>query len=105
MDTFSQREEGYERAFSLEEEIRFKARARRNRMLGLWAGETLGMSGTALADYASALVARGLDSADDGALVAGLVEALRPNDISEHRVRRRMEEFDAQAMAEIQAGR
>jgi hypothetical protein len=105
MDSFSQREEGFERVFTQQEETRFKARARRDRKLGLWAGETLGLTGAALADYADALVARGVAGAADDALVAALGEALQPHDVSQHRIRRRLAEFEAQAMAEIQSGR
>jgi hypothetical protein len=105
MDSFTQREEGFERAFSRQEELRFKARARRNRKLALWVGEKLGLSGPALDGYAAGLVERGLDPANDEALVADLAKALQPHDVSEHRVRRRLEEFEAEAVAEIQAGR
>jgi hypothetical protein len=105
MDTLNRREEGFEREFSHQEEIRFKARARRNRKLGIWAGEKLGLTGQALQDYAAALVARGLEVADDAALAAEIAGALKAPDVSLHRVRRQMETFDAEAMAEIQAGR
>jgi hypothetical protein len=105
MDSMARREEGFERAFSLQEELRFKARARRHRKLGMWAGEKLGLSGSALTDYATALVERGLNVADDEALVADLTQALRPYEVSEHRIRRRLETFGAAAAAEIQAGR
>jgi hypothetical protein len=105
MDPFSRREEGFEKAFSHEEEIRFKARARRNRLLGEWAGEKLGLSGPALDGYATGIVERGVATADDEALVADLAKALAPHEVSEHRIRRRIEQFDAEAMREIQAGR
>jgi hypothetical protein len=105
MDSFTHREEGFERAFIREEELRFKARARRNRKLGLWAGEKLGLTGSALDAYAAALVERGLDPADDEALVADLSTALQPHEISQHRVRRRLEMFQAEAVGEVQAGR
>ena len=42
MSTMKDREEGFERKFALDEELKFKAVARRNRMLGLWAAEKLG---------------------------------------------------------------
>jgi hypothetical protein len=103
MDTLTQREEGYERAFSHQEELRFRARARRNRLIGEWAGGKLGLSGPALKDYATALAGRAADSADDDALIAGLMKALA--DTSEHRIRRRLDEFEAEAMVELQAGR
>ena len=105
MDPLDQREEGFERAFAHEEELRFKARARRNRKLGAWAGGKLGLEGRALQDYAAALVERGLTTADDEAMASELAEALEPRGVSLHRVRRHMETFAAEAMAEIQAGR
>ena len=104
MDTLNRREEGYEREFSHQEELCFKARARRNRKLGAWAGEKLGLTGQALQDYATGLVDRGLTVADDEALAAELAEALKPSDVSLHRVRRHMATFDAEAMAGL-AGR
>src|ERR1700743_1016041 len=57
MTTFDKREEGFERKFALDEELKFKAYARRNRLLGLWAAEKLGMSGEAANAYAKAGVA------------------------------------------------
>lgn len=103
MDNFTQREEGFERAFAHEEELRFRARARRNRKLGFWAGEARGLSGPALAEYEAAYVARASEAGDDEALVTELVAALP--EISEHRIRRRLDEFGQEAMREIQAGR
>ena len=105
MEAFDKREEGFERAFSREQELRFLARARRNRKLGLWAGEKLGLSGDALTDYAARFADGAVTSDDDEALVAELVQALAGQEISAHRVRRRLEEFAAAAMQEVQAGR
>jgi hypothetical protein len=101
----TQREEGFERAFSHQEELRFRARARRDRMIGEWAGEKLGLSGPALADFAKALVSRGLDAPNDETLVAQLAKALQPLNMSEHRIRRRLAECAEAAMRDIQAGR
>jgi hypothetical protein len=47
MTTFDKREEGFEKQFAHDEELRFKAMARRNKMLGLWAAGVLGKSGAA----------------------------------------------------------
>jgi hypothetical protein len=52
MTTFDKREEGFEKKFALDEEQKFKAEARRNRMLGLWAAEKLGITGDAATAYA-----------------------------------------------------
>lgn len=104
---FDQREEGFEKRFILGEEMRFKARARRNRALGLWAAEKLGLEGDAAKALAEALVAAQIGSADDEALVARLNDdfARAGIDVSAHRIRRKLDEAAAQALADIQAGR
>ena len=56
MTTFDKREEGFEKQFAHDEELRFKAVARRNKMLGLWAAGVLGKSGADAAAYARAVV-------------------------------------------------
>lgn len=56
MTTFDKREEGFEKQFVLEEELRFKAKARRNRLLGLWAAEKLGLSGADAQAFAKEVV-------------------------------------------------
>ena len=45
MTTFDKREEGFEKKFAVDEELKFKAEARRNKMLGHWAAEKLGLTG------------------------------------------------------------
>ena len=52
MTTFDKREEGFEKKFAHDEELRFKANARRNKMLGLWAAEKLGLTGADAEAYA-----------------------------------------------------
>ena len=47
MTTFDKREEGFEKKFALDEELKFKAEARRNKLLGLWVADKLGLSGDA----------------------------------------------------------
>ena len=51
MSSFDKREEGFEKKFALDEEQKFKAEARRNKLLGLWAAEKLGLSGDAAIAY------------------------------------------------------
>ena len=57
MSSFDKREEGFEKKFAMDEEQKFKAMARRNRLLGLWAAEQLGITGDAAAAYAKEVVA------------------------------------------------
>ena len=52
MTTFDKREDAYEAKFARDEELRFKAEARRNKLLGLWAAEKLGKSGADAEAYA-----------------------------------------------------
>ncbi|HSM19852.1 MAG TPA: DUF1476 domain-containing protein, partial [Hyphomicrobiales bacterium] len=56
MTTFDKRQEGFEAKFAHDEELKFKANARRNKLLGLWAAEKLGLSGPAADDYAFSVV-------------------------------------------------
>src|SRR5256885_696925 len=56
MTTFDKREEGFEKKFAHDEELRFKANARRNKLLGLWAAEKMGLSGPTADAYAKEVV-------------------------------------------------
>src|SRR3954454_1176648 len=56
MTTFDKREEGFERKFALDEELRFRATARRNKILGLWAAGRLGKAGADAEGYAKSVV-------------------------------------------------
>jgi hypothetical protein len=65
MTTFDKREEGFEKKFAHDEELQFKANARRNRLLGLWAAEKLGLSGPEADAYAKAVVVSDFEEAGD----------------------------------------
>src|SRR5512132_1877072 len=56
MTTFDKREEGFEKKFAHDEELKFKATARRNKLLGLWAAGKLGLSGADAEAYAKEVV-------------------------------------------------
>ena len=56
MSTFDKREDSFERKFAHDEELRFKAEARRNKLLGLWAAGLLGLSGAEAQEYAKSVV-------------------------------------------------
>ena len=55
MTSFSDREKSFEKKFAMDEELKFRAEARRNRMLGQWVAEKLGLSGAAVDDYVKAV--------------------------------------------------
>ena len=106
MASFEKREEGFERRFVVDEELSFKTRARRNKLLGLWVAQRIGKSGAEAEAHANAIVASQVEHADD----QGLFEVLRADldgagvEFSDHRLRRKMEEAQTQARAEIAAG-
>ncbi len=65
MTTFDKREEGFEKQFAVDEELRFKANARRNRLLGQWAAAKLGLAGAEADAYAKAVVMSDFEEAGD----------------------------------------
>jgi len=69
MSTFDKREEGFEKKFAMDADQKFKAEARRNRLLGLWAAEKLGITGDAAAAYAKEVVASDFEEAGDADVV------------------------------------
>jgi hypothetical protein len=103
MTTFDRREEAFESGFMHGEELRFKAEARRDKLIGLWAAEKLGLSGDAAADYARALVARAV--ADHGDLtVFSMIRAdfdAAGVHQSDHQIHRTMDELFAVAIREL----
>ncbi|MDG1129794.1 DUF1476 domain-containing protein [Seohaeicola saemankumensis] len=56
MTTFDDREHAFEAKYAHDEEMKFKAEARRNKLLGLWAAELLGKSADEAAEYARAVI-------------------------------------------------
>jgi hypothetical protein len=107
MTTFDKREEGFERKFALDEELKFKAVARRNRLLGLWVAEKLGLSGDAANAYAKTIVAADFEEAGGGTDLTHTVIrnlAAKGIAITEEQIRQKMDEFFVQAAAQVKAG-
>lgn len=65
MTTFDDRENAFENKFAHDEELKFRAEARRNKLLGLWAAGLMGKSGDAAASYAKDVVAEDFSEAGD----------------------------------------
>jgi hypothetical protein len=107
MTTFDKREEGFEKQFAHDEELKFKATARRNKMLGLWAAERLGLSGAEAENYARAVVLAEFEQGGDSAVVAKIRKDLEAKGVaqSEHQINRTMTELLAKAVIDIKAGR
>jgi hypothetical protein len=105
MTTFDKREEGFEKQFAHDEELRFKATARRNKLLGLWAAEKLGLTGPQADSYALSVVMGDIEGAHDVAArirkdldAKGAVQ-------SDHQIGRVMTELMEKAIADIKAGK
>jgi hypothetical protein len=105
MTTFDKREEGFEKKFAHDEELRFKATARRNRMLGMWAAAKLGITGADAEAYAKAVVMADLEEAGDNDVFRKIRKDFDDKGVveSDHQIRRTMDELMAKAISEIKA--
>ena len=107
MSNFDKREEGFEKKFAHDEELRFKAHARRNKLVGLWAAEKLGLTGAAAEAYAKDVVTADMDKPDSDGVFGKLRRDFDEKGVaqSDHQIRRTIEEAAAKAVEEIQSGR
>ncbi len=105
MTTFDKREEGFEKKFAHDEELRFKATARRNKLLGLWAAEKLGLSGPEADAYAKEVVVADFESPGEDDVFAKLRKDFDAKGVaqSDHQIRRTMDELLARAIDEVKA--
>jgi hypothetical protein len=107
MTTFDKREEGFEKQFAHDEELKFKAMARRNKMLGLWAADKLGLTGPAAEAYAKEVVMSDFEEAGDHDVFRKLRKDFDAKGVeqSDHQIRRTMDELLAQAVMQIKSGK
>ena len=97
------REDAYENKFAHDEELRFKAEARRNKMLGLWAAEKLGKSGDDAEAYAKEVIIADIEEAGDEDVFRKVRKDFDDAgvDQSDHQIRRTMDEMMAEAIEQI----
>jgi hypothetical protein len=103
MTTFDERKDAFERKFAHDEELRFKALARRNKLLGLWAAEKMGKSGADADEYARTVVLADFEEAgheDVFRKVRGDLDA----SVTDTEIRVQMDTFLAQAAQEVKSG-
>lgn len=105
MTTFDKREEGFEKKFALDEELLFKAAARRNKLLGLWAAEKLGLSGADAEAYAKSVVMADFQEAGDDDVFRKIKADLEAKSVGvpDDQIRRSMDELMATAVQQIKA--
>jgi hypothetical protein len=101
MADMNDRKDAFENKFAHDEELKFKATARRNKLLGLWVAEKNGKSGADADAYAKDVVMADFEEAGDED-VFRKVRADLSADVSDHQIRHAMEELLAEAIDQIQ---
>lgn len=103
MTTFDKREEGFEKKFAHDEELRFRATARRNKLLGLWAAEKLGLTGAEAEAYAKEVVAADFEEAGDQDVFRKVRKDFDDKGVaqSDHQIQRTMIDLMEQAISQI----
>jgi hypothetical protein len=105
MTTFDDREKGFERMFALDQDLKFRAEARRNKLLGEWAAAKLGIMGDQLPDYVRSLVRADLEEKGDDDVFRKLHNdfAAAGVKVSDAEIRAAMGELLAKAVTDIEA--
>jgi hypothetical protein len=105
--TFDKREEGFEKQFAHDEELRFKATARRNKLLGLWVAEKLGMAGNDANTYAKDVVMADFEEAGEDDVFRKVRKDLDDKKIAvaDQDIKKAMIDLMAQAIEQIKAGK
>jgi hypothetical protein len=105
MTTFDKREDGFEKKFAHDEELQFKAGARRNKLLGLWAAGKLGLDGPAADAYAKEVVMSDFEEAGDHDVFKKVRKDFDGKNVAmtDLELRRTMDELMEQAIAQIKA--
>lgn len=106
MTSFKDRQTGEEAKFAHDQQSEFRIVARRNKMLGLWVAEKLGLSGTAADEYATSVIKADFEEAGDADVVRKVLADLGAGsvEVSEREVRARLAEFLETARAAIRSG-
>jgi hypothetical protein len=107
MTSFDKREEAFEQQFAHDEELRFKATARRNKLLGQWAAEKLGLSGAEAESYAKSVVMADFEEVGDHDVLRKIRKDFDAKGVKvpDDEIRRVMLELMGRAVAEIKAGK
>lgn len=107
MSGFDKRREGYESKFAHDQDLKFKATARRNKLLGLWAAEKLGLSGAEADAYAKEVVKADFEEAGDEDVFRKIRKDFdaKAVAVTDHVIRRQLEDLMGVAIEQIQSGK
>lgn len=105
MAGFEDRLKQFEAQYGRDQELRFRVNVRRNRLLGQWAAEEMGLSGDAVTAYVASVVESDFDRPGDADVLHKVLDDLvaKGVDIDERRLRRRMDELLEKAKRQIMA--
>ncbi len=103
MTTFDDRERAFEEKFKHDQDLQFRVENRRNKLLGLWIADMLGKSGTDAEDYAKEVVVADFDEPGIEDVIRKVTADLESHqvDLSEHRLRKKMEELQDVAKKQV----
>ena len=103
MTGFDEREKGFEAKYRLDQEARFKISARRNKLLGLWAAERMGMSGVSAEEYAKEVVVADFDEPGDADVLEKVLDDFTEKGlgITDTQVREQMDKLTETARQQI----
>jgi hypothetical protein len=104
MSGFDKRREGYESKFAHDQDLKFKATARRNKLVGLWAAGKMGLTGDAADEYAKEVVKADFEEAGEEDVFRKIRRDFDAKKlaISDHQIRREMEDLMTTAVEQIQ---
>ena len=106
MTTFNDREKGFESKFALDQEQEFKAMARRNKLLGLWAAEKMELSADSAEEYAKAVVRADFDQPGEEDVFRKIAGDFKGSGLtaSEGEIRSKMDELASVARDQVRNG-
>jgi hypothetical protein len=106
MPTFDDREKGFENKFAHDQQLEFKAAVRRNKLLGLWAAQLMGLTGDAADSYAKEVVKADFEEVGDEDVFRKIRKDFDAKGVtqSDHQIRRRMDELLAEARTQVAKG-
>jgi len=105
MSSFNDREKAFESKFAHDQELKFKATARRNKLLGVWAAEQMGLSGDDAQAYVAEVIRSDLEEPGDEDVfrkVWGDFQAKKV-EVSEHQLRRQLVDLMDEAIRQVES--
>ena len=103
MTSFNDREKAFEDKYKHDQDLQFRVEVRRNKLLGLWVAEMLGLSGADAEAYAKEVVSADFEEPGDADVVRKILADAEPKnlDLNEHSLRKKMVELVAVAKEQI----